>query len=119
MPVSYSKNTAARFTEHFQLRKSKMAESKFTPGPLSVEENNWQDDPWEIFAGDVYIGVAIETGVEGEAKANAELWADAPALLEVLRKIVTYSEPLLGWQHINEAEQAFGDANALLKKHGG
>ena len=96
-----------------------MAESKFTPGPLSVKENNRQDDPCEIFAGDLHIGVAIETGVEGEAKANAELWADAPRLLEVLRKIVTYSEPLSGWQHIDEAEQAFGDANELLEKHGG
>jgi hypothetical protein len=96
-----------------------MAKSKFTPGPLSVEESNWQDDPWEIFAGDVYIGVAIETGVEGEAKANAELWADAPWMLEVLRKIFTYTETLPGWQHIDEAEQAFGDALELLEKHGG
>jgi hypothetical protein len=96
-----------------------MAESKFTKGPLSVKENNWQDDPWEIFAGDTYIGVAIETRVEGEAKANAELWADAPRLLEVLRKVLTYSEPLLGWQHIDEAEQAFTQAHELLEKHGG
>ena len=96
-----------------------MAESKFTPGPWVTKENNWQDDPWEIFAGDTYIGVAIETKIEGEARANAELWADAPRMLEVLRKVLTYAEPLLGWQHINEAEQAFGDANDLLEKHGG
>jgi hypothetical protein len=96
-----------------------MEESKFTPGPLSVEENNWQDDPWGVVAGDTCIGVAIETGVEGETKANAELMADAPRLLEVLRKVLTYSEPLSGWQHIDEAEQAFGDANDLLEKHGG
>jgi len=119
MPVSYSKNTAARFTEHFQLRKSKMAESKFTPGPLSVEENNWQDDPWEIFAGDVYIGVAIETGVEGEAKANAELWADAPALLEVLRKVLTCAESSTRRQYLDEVDRTFVEANALLEKHGG
>ncbi len=96
-----------------------MAESKFTPEPLSVEENDWSGDPWEIFARDTYIGLAIETGVEGEAKANAELWADAPRLLEVLRKVLTYSEHLAGWQHIDEAEQAFGDANDILEKHGG
>ena len=96
-----------------------MAKSKFTPGPLLVAENNWQDDPWEIVANDTCIGVAIETGVEGEAKANVELWADAPRMLEVLRKIVTYSKTLSGWQHIDEAEQAFGDANDLLEKHGG
>jgi hypothetical protein len=96
-----------------------MAESKFTPGPLEAKENKWQKQSWEILGGDIYLGVAIETGVEGEAKANAELWADAPRMLEVLRKVLTYSEPLLGWQHIDEAEQAFGDANDLLEKHGG
>jgi hypothetical protein len=96
-----------------------MAESKFTKGPLSVEENNWQDDPWEIVASDTCIGVAIETGVEGEAKANAELWADAPRMLEVLRKVLEYSDMKTSWLTLDEAEQAFGDANDLLEKHGG
>ena len=96
-----------------------MAESKFTPGPLSVKENNWQDDPWEIFAGDTYIGVAIETGVEGEAKANAELWADAPRLLEVLRTLHDFALPLRDRGLAAESEQAFADARALLEKHGG
>jgi hypothetical protein len=40
-------------------------------------------------------------------------------MLEVLRNLLTYSEPLLGWQHIDEAEQAFGEANELVEKHGG
>ena len=96
-----------------------MAESKFTPGPLSVKENNWQDDPWEIFAGDTYIGVAIETGVEGEAKANAELWADAPRMLEVLRNLLAYAEIPRSWDGIDEAEQAFTQAHEMLEKHCG
>jgi hypothetical protein len=96
-----------------------MAESKFTKGPLSVKENKWQDDPWEIFAGDTYIGVAIETGIEGEPKANAELWADAPALLKVLRQVLEYSDIKTSWLTIDEAEAAFDDANELLEKHGG
>ena len=96
-----------------------MAKSKFTPGPLSVKENNWQDNPWEIFAGDVYIGVAIETGVEGEAQANAELWADAPTMLEVLRKVLTYAESSTWRQYLDEADRTFVEANALLAKHGG
>ena len=96
-----------------------MAKSKFTPGPLAVEEDNWQDDPWGIVAGDVSIGVAIETGVEGEAKANAELWADAPRLLEVLRRILTYAESSTRRQYLDEADQTFVEANALLEKHGG
>jgi hypothetical protein len=96
-----------------------MAKSKFTPGPFSVKENNWQDDPWEIFAGDTYIGVAIETGVEGEAKANAELMADAPRMLEVLRKVLTYADMSTGWQHLDEAERAFTEAHEMLEKHCG
>jgi hypothetical protein len=96
-----------------------MAESKFTPGPLSAKENNWQDDPWEIFAGDTYIGVAIETGVEGEAKANAELWADAPRMLEVLRTLHDFALPLRERGLAAESEQAFADARALLEKHCG
>ena len=96
-----------------------MAESKFTPGPLSVEESNWQDDPWGIIAGDTHIGVAIETGVEGEAKANAELWADAPRMLEVLRRVLEYSHIDQSWLTLDEAEQAFTEAHELLEKHGG
>ncbi len=95
-----------------------MAESKFTTGPLSVEENNWQDDPWGIVAGDTSIGVAIETGVEGEAKANAELWADAPRMLEVLRALCTHAGiPQDGTEDV--AQAAFDEADALLEKHGG
>jgi hypothetical protein len=96
-----------------------MAESKFTPGPLEAKENKWQDDPWEIFAGDIYIGVAIETGAEGEAKANAELWADAPRLLEVLRTLHDFALPLRDRGLAAESEQAFADARAILEKHGG
>jgi hypothetical protein len=96
-----------------------MTESKFTPGPLSVEENDWSGDPWEIFAGDTYIGLAIETGVEGEAKANAELWADAPRMLEVLRTLHDFALPLRERGLAVESEQAFADARAILEKHGG
>ncbi len=95
-----------------------MAKSKFTKGPLSVKENNWQDDPWEIFAGDTYIGVAIETGVEGEAKANAELWADAPRMLEALRALCAHAGiPQDGTEDV--AQAAFDEAVAILEKHGG
>ena len=94
-----------------------MAESKFTPGPLSVEENNWQDDPWQISAGDTCIGVAIETKTEGEAKANAELWADAPRMLEVLRTLC--ESTVAHEEDVRVATKAFADAERLLEKHGG
>jgi hypothetical protein len=92
-----------------------MAKSKFTPGPWVATANQTFDNAWDIKANGVFLGGAVTA----KAKANAELMADAPALLEVLRKILTYSEHLAGWQHIEEAEQAFGDANDLLEKHGG
>ena len=96
-----------------------MAESKFTSGPLEAKENKWQKQSWEILGGDIYLGVAIETGVEGEAKANAELWADAPRMLEVLRRVLEYSDIKTSWLTIDEAEQAFTEAHEILEKHCG
>ena len=98
-----------------------MAESKFTPGPYHV--TGWSEESSaakRVFAGTTYLGTVTNSDMDhDEIAANAELWADAPRMLEVLRKVLTYSEPLLGWQHIDEAEQAFGDANDLLEKHCG
>jgi hypothetical protein len=54
-----------------------------------------------------------------EIEANAELWADAPRLLEVLRQVLEYSDIKTSWLTIDEAEQAFDDANELLEKHCG
>jgi hypothetical protein len=98
-----------------------MAESKFTPGPWVAEKvigAKWTH--WSIHTEDQFIGSTGFLGISSEEQqANAELMADAPRMLEVLRKLLTYSEPLLGWQHIEEAEQAFGNAHDLLEKHGG
>ena len=94
-----------------------MTKSKFTPGPW-VAELRKDCGVFRIKAGEENIA-SLSFWNESNEEANAELMAEAPRLLEVLRKILTYSEPLLGWQHIDEAEQAFGDANDLLEKHGG
>ncbi len=98
-----------------------MAKSKFTPGPWMAEKvigAKWTH--WSIHTEDQFIGSTGFLGISSEEQqANAELMADAPRMLEVLRKLLTYSEPLLGWQHIEEAEQAFGNAHDLLEKHGG
>jgi hypothetical protein len=97
-----------------------MAESKFTPGPWGFQESEAYKNTWRITAdGQRLASLDSDDGDPAQAQANAELMADAPALLKVLRKVLTYSEPLLGWQHIDEAEQAFGDANELIDKHGG
>ncbi len=98
-----------------------MTKSKFTKGPWVAERATvgyavyfWVRTEAQFIARTSHIGIS-----EQEEQANAELMADAPRLLEVLRKLLTYAEPLLGWQHIDEAEQAFGDAHELLEKHGG
>jgi hypothetical protein len=45
--------------------------------------------------------------------------ADAPRMLEVLRKVLTYAESSTRRQYLDEADQTFVDANDLLEKHGG
>jgi hypothetical protein len=53
-----------------------------------------------------------------EIAANAELWADAPRLLEVLRALCTHAGiPQDGTEAL--AQQAFDEANELLEKHCG
>ena len=97
-----------------------MAESRFTPGPWEVLHDPSVPRSKRIGAAGKHLAIVSSSWMDlAEIEANAELMADAPALLKVLRKVLTYSEPLLGWQHIDEAEQAFGDANELLEKHGG
>jgi hypothetical protein len=97
-----------------------MAESKFTPGPWGVLHDPSVPRSKRIGAVGKQLAIVSSSWMPlAQIEANAELMADAPRLLEVLRKILTYSEPLLGWQHIDEAEQAFGDAHDLLEKHGG
>ena len=94
-----------------------MAESKFTKGPW-VAEPHRDCGIFRIKAGEENIA-SLSFWNEANEDANSELIADAPRLLAALRNLLTYSEPLLGWQHIDEAEQAFTKAHELLEKHGG
>jgi hypothetical protein len=73
-----------------------------------------------VFAGTTYLGTVTNSDMDPEEiAANAELWADAPRMLEVLRKVLEYSDIKTGWLTLDEAEQAFDDANDLLEKHCG
>jgi hypothetical protein len=97
-----------------------MAESKFTPGPWRVEKSEAYKDTWRITAdGHRLASLCGGDGEPEETKANAELMADAPALLKVLRKVLEYSDIKTSWLTIDEAEQAFTEAHELLEKHGG
>jgi hypothetical protein len=52
------------------------------------------------------------------AKANAELWADAPRMLKALRALCTHAGiPQDGDEDV--AQAAFDEAVAILEKHGG
>ena len=92
-----------------------MAESKFTPGPWEAIENSTFSGCWYIKANGLFLGHVVEEN----AHANAELMADAPRLLEVLRKVLEYSDIKTSWLTIDEAEQAFTQAHEMLEKHCG
>jgi hypothetical protein len=102
-----------------------MAESKFTPGPWVAEHAKAFGNIYRIRAGSLVLCAVVSRELIGnefdleEARANAELMADAPALLRVLRKVLEYSDIKTSWLTIDEAEQAFTQAHELLEKHGG
>jgi hypothetical protein len=73
-----------------------------------------------VFAGTTYLGTVTNSDMDPEEiAANAELWVDAPRMLEVLRKVLEYSDIKTSWLTIDEAEQAFTQAHEMLEKHGG
>jgi hypothetical protein len=98
-----------------------MAESKFTPGTWSAEKaTEGYSVYWWILTKDQFIARTSHICVPAqEQQANAELMADAPRMLEVLRTLHDFALPL---RHIGLPEasaQALADARALLEKHGG
>ena len=98
-----------------------MTKSKFTKGPWEVhgptEERNASK---RVFAGTTYLGTVTNSDMDHEEiAANADLMADAPRLLEVLRTLHDFALPLREKGLAVESEQAFADARALLDKHGG
>jgi hypothetical protein len=98
-----------------------MAESKFTPGPYRVNDPLKHDNRelW-VYSGATYLGtVDNHCMTPEEIAANAELWADAPSMLQVLRTLHDFALPLRGRGLAAESERAFADAMALLEKHGG
>jgi hypothetical protein len=97
-----------------------MAESKFTPGPWEVHGPTQEGNASKrVFAGTTYLGTVTNSDMAPEEiAANAELMADAPALLRVLRQVLEYSDISQSWLTLDEAEQAFTEAHELLEKHG-
>ena len=98
-----------------------MAESKFTPGPWEAHGPTVEGNASRrVFAEIAYLGTVSNSDMSiEEIAANAELMADAPRLLEVLRNLLAYAEIPQSWDGIDEAEQAFTEAHELIDKHGG
>jgi hypothetical protein len=102
-----------------------MAESKFTKGPWVAEHAKAFGSTYRIRAGSLVLCAVVSRELIGnefeleEAKANAELMAEAPRLLEALRTLHDFALPLRDRGLAVESEQAFADARALLEKHGG
>jgi len=98
-----------------------MAKSKFTPGPYCVigpsEEGNAAR---RVFAKTIYLGTVTNSDMDlEEIAANAELWADAPRMLEVLRIIHDLGIPFDHGKKTKKAREAFWATKDLLEKHGG
>jgi hypothetical protein len=97
-----------------------MAESKFTPGPYRVS-NSFEggDREFWIYSDMTYLGSVANSSMDPEEiAANAELMADAPRLLEVLRALCAHAGvPQDGTEDV--AQAAFDEADDLLEKHGG
>ena len=97
-----------------------MAESKFTKGDWKVLEARDIRDSKRIASADLCFAVVSSHLLKPEViQANAELMADAPRLLEVLRNLLAYAEIPRSWDGIDEAEQAFTQAHEMLEKHCG
>ena len=96
-----------------------MAESKFTPGPWEVWRKCGADRSRTIGAGGKQLAIASNSSMYlAEIEANAELMADAPRLLEVLRTLHDFSMPFRA-RLAAESQQAFAAAREMLEKHGG
>jgi len=91
-----------------------MAKSKFTPGPYCVMGPSEEGRAARrVFAGTTYLGTVTNTDMDDkEIAANAELWADAPRMLELLRGIRDAENDV-------ELYLSLKLADVILEKHGG
>ena len=97
-----------------------MPESKFTPGPWGVLHDPNAPRLRRIGSTGKQLAIVSSSRISlAEIDANAELMADAPRMLEVLRNLLAYAEIPRSWDGIGEAEQAFTQAHEMLEKHCG
>jgi hypothetical protein len=101
-----------------------MAESKFTSGPWVAEHAKSFGNTYRIKAGSLVLCAVVSRELIGdefdleETKANAELMADAPELLNALRALCECTVPDPE-EDRDLTRRVFADAERLLEKHGG
>jgi hypothetical protein len=98
-----------------------MVEPKFTPGPWEVHGPTEEPSAAKrVFAGTTYLGTVTNSDMSPEEiAANAELWADAPRMLGLLRVIHDLGIPLEHGEKAKKARAVFWATKDLLEKHGG
>jgi hypothetical protein len=102
-----------------------MAESKFTSGPWVAEHAKAFGNTYRIRAGSLVLCAVVSRELTGseldleETKANAELMADAPTMLGLLRMIRNLRIPLEHGEKAKKARVVFWATKDLLEKHGG
>jgi len=98
-----------------------MAESKFTPGPYRVTGPSEEPSAAKrVFAETTYLGTVTNSDMDPEeTQANAELMAEAPRMLELLRVIHNLGIPLEHGEKAKKARAVFWATKDLLEKHGG
>ena len=102
-----------------------MAESKFTSGPWVAEHAKSFGNTYRIKAGSLVLCAVVSRELIGnefdleEARANAELMADAPTMLGLLRMIHNLGIPLEHGEKAKKARVVFWATKDLLEKHGG
>jgi hypothetical protein len=52
-------------------------------------------------------------------EADIRLIADAPKMLELIRELHDFAEPMRHWEYAERGRQAFRDAAILIGQHGG
>jgi len=98
-----------------------MAKSKFTPGPHCVMGPSEEGRAARrVFSGTTYLGTVTNSDMDDEEiAANAELMADAPTMLGLLRVIHDLGIPFEHGENTKKARRAFWATKDLLEKHGG
>ncbi len=97
-----------------------MAESKFTSGPWEVLHDPSVPRSKRIGAVGKQLAIVSSSWMDlAEIEANAELMADAPRMLGLLRMIHNLGISLEHGEKAKKARVVFWATKDLLEKHGG